>query len=157
MKFKLNAAVRLTADTETSKDGQAVADPASFRDQNEDSLKDRQKDNQKEVEDKSKSDTTATTETNLNEPTNVAPEEGAGGEGGEGGASNGGGEGGEEGTGDTTIVMDIPQDNDDDMSAIDARLISAAIKRLKTDTEEVDAEADPKLFNLANQPVGPMA
>lgn len=154
MKFKLNAAARLTADTETSKGGQAVADPASFRDQNEDSLKDRQKDNQKAVEDTSKSDTTATTETNLNEPTNVAPEEGAGGEGEAGG---GAAEGGEEGTGDTTIVMDIPQDNDDDMSAIDARLISAAIKRLKTDTEEVDAEADPKLFNLANQPVGPMA
>jgi hypothetical protein len=126
MGFKLNAATRLSADTETSKDGKAVSPANGFREQNEDNLKDRQQDSQKSVDEKPKAETTADAE-------------------GDDGAS----------TGDTTITLDIPQDNDDDMSSIDA-VVTAAVKRLHAE-QEVEADADPKLFNMANQPMGPMA
>lgn len=158
MAFKLNAALRLSADTETSSpDGKAISPAKGFREQNEEALKDNQKDTKKLSEDRSTPESTnteATTETPMVEPSNTAPDTGGGPSpaGGDGGSEGGEGEGA---AGDTTITMDIPQDNDDDLATIDA-VVAAAVKRLQAD-KEVDADADPKLFNMANQPMGPMA
>lgn len=128
MKVQLNAAFRLQAD-------EAIAPAEGFRSQNEEGLKDRQKDNQKDVQDKAPEPTSteADTQTDDNEP-----------EGGEGADGDAGG---------TEVEVDIPQDNDDDTGMLDDD-VTATLMRLAA--EEVEAEADPKLFNVANQPVGCM-
>lgn len=144
MSLKLNAAFRLTAD-------EAIAPAESFRDQNEEGLKDRQKDVKKTTEDMGKEPAPTTAEADEAE-----------------------GEG-EEGAGDTTISMDIPQSTGDDDVSVDASLpcyddkqsrtntaaaafVASSIKRLTAEEAEVDAEADPKLFNtVVTQPVGAMS
>jgi hypothetical protein len=180
MKVQLNAATRLLADGE----GTGLIAPADgFQEQNKDQLKDQQKDHKKSTEsEEPKSETTAetdkneskdsdrdTTETNLN-----VPEEGGEGHDGgqkavkqsEGSSGIDESEGGEDGgSGDTNVVMDVPQDNEDDSSGIDAkvakiktnahvRLLASMEVNPDEEDEEVLSDADPKLFNTVNQPLG---